>query len=94
MDSPTTQPTQPTLGIMEEERSSFNLLEWVLRVLRYWYLFIIGIVIALALAMLENRKWIPQYLSSGTILIKEYTNSYGGSQALMQGFGVGRVIRM
>ena len=63
-------------------------MEWVFKILRYWYLFVISIALALVFALLQNRKWIPQYLSSGTILIKEYTNAYGGSQALMQGFGV------
>lgn len=73
---------------MEEEKSSIDIMEWVFKILRYWYLFVICLAIALVFALLQNRKWIPQYLSSGTILIKEYTNSYGGSQALMQGFGV------
>ena len=72
----------------EEEKSNFDLMEWALKILSYWYLFVIGAVIAFGVAMLQNRKWIPQYLSSGTIIIKEYGPSYGGSSVLMQGFGV------
>ncbi len=72
----------------EEEKSNFDLMEWVLKILSYWYLFVIGALIAFGAAMLQNRKWIPQYLSSGTIIIKEYGPSYGGSSVLMQGFGV------
>lgn len=76
--------TQP---LFEEEKSNIDIMDWVFKILRFWYLFVLAVIIAMGLALLQNRKWMPQYLSSGTIIIKEYTNSYG-SQALMQGFGV------
>lgn len=63
-------------------------MEWGLKILSYWYLFLIAAIIAFSLAMLKNRKWLPQYVSSGTIILKEYGHSYSGSQLLMQGFGV------
>jgi len=67
---------------------SFNPLEWLFTFLHYWYLFVIALVIALGLAMLKNRRWIPTYYSQGTIVIKE-SGTYGGSaSALMSGFGV------
>ncbi len=67
---------------------NFNPLEWLFTFLHYWYLFVIALVIALGLAMLKNRRWIPTYYSQGTIVIKE-SGTYGGSaSALMQGFGV------
>ena len=72
----------------EDSSLSFNPLEWIFTFLHYWYLFVIAIVIALGLAMLKNRRWIPTYFSQGTIVIKE-SSTYGGSaSALMQGFGV------
>lgn len=73
----------------EEDGSlNFNPLEWIFTFLHYWYLFLIAIIIALGLAMLKNRRWIPTYFSQGTIIIKE-SSTYGGSaSALMQGFGV------
>lgn len=75
-------------NLPDEEDSSFDMMEWAMRILRYWYLFVIGAVIALGLATLRNRKWIPAYYSQGTIIIKE-TPGYGGANsALMQGFGV------
>lgn len=72
--------------MLEEESSSFNLLEWIFKILHYWYLFIIGLAIALGFAYLKNRKWIPQYESSGTLIIKE--SGFTNSQTLMNGFGV------
>lgn len=72
----------------EDGSLNFNPLEWFFTFLHYWYLFVIGIAIAMGLAMLKNRRWIPSYLSQGSIVIKE-NNGYGGQTvALMQGFGV------
>ena len=72
----------------EEGSMSFNPIEWFFTFLHYWYLFVIALAIALGLAMLKNRRWIPTYYSQGTIVIKE-SGTYGGSaSALMSGFGV------
>ncbi|MBR6065767.1 MAG: polysaccharide biosynthesis tyrosine autokinase [Paludibacteraceae bacterium] len=81
---------QDPLQDKDEEDSSmnFNPVEWFFTFLHYWYLFVIGVAIAMGLAMLKNRRWLPSYLSQATIVIKE-NNGYGGSSlALMQGFGV------
>ena len=56
--------------LLEEEASSFDLFEWIFKILQYWYLFLIGLVIALGFAYLKNRKWIAQYESAGTLIIK------------------------
>ena len=79
----------PTQGNEEEEGGlNFNPIEWLFTFLHYWYLFVIALVIALGLAMLKNRRWIPTYYSQGTIVIKE-SGTYGGTaSALMSGFGV------
>ncbi len=75
-------------GDDDEGSMNFNPLEWIFTFLHYWYLFVIALVIALGLAMLKNRRWIPTYYSQGTIVIKE-SGTYGGSaSALMSGFGV------
>ena len=72
----------------DDDGSNFNVMEWVFKILHYWYLFVIAIIIALGIAYLQNRKWLPSYYSQGTIIIKE-TVGYGGSNSvLMQGFGV------
>lgn len=72
----------------EEEGGGFNIMEWVMLCLHYWYLFVIGIAIALGIAMLKNRKWLPAYYSQGTIIIKESGYYSGANASLMQGFGV------
>ncbi len=78
----------PMQGGDEDDRGAgFNPVEWVFTFLHYWYLFVIAIAIALGLAMLKNRRWMPTYLSQGTIVIKENTGYGGTTLSLMQGFG-------
>ena len=72
----------------EDGSLNFNPLEWLFTFLHYWYLFVIALVIALGLAMLKNRRWIPSYYSQGTLVIKENAGYGGANVALMQGFGV------
>jgi capsular exopolysaccharide synthesis family protein len=73
----------------DEEESSFDIMEWVSYFLHRWYLFVIGIIISLGLAYLENRSWLPTFQTAGTIMIDENrVNNAAGSQALMQGFGI------
>lgn len=73
--------------IIEEEESNFNILEWIFKFLRYWYLFVIALVIALGFAYLKNRSWMPQYYTEGKVIIESSTadNAYN----FMQGFGGG-----
>lgn len=77
--------SNPAQAQDDDDKSNFNIMDWLKRILHYWYLFLIGGSIAFCCAYLQNRKWIPQYYSSGTIIIKE---SAGGASNLMQGFGV------
>ena len=78
-------------GVMpiEEENSNFDLMEWVVRIIRHWYLFLIAAVIAFSLAYLKNKRVIEQYLTTGTMIIKESSGGGYGSASIMQGFGVG-----
>lgn len=72
----------------KEEESTFDIMEWVTLFLGYWYLFVIGVIIAMGFSLLQNRKWLPVYKSSGTVIIDESRSSMNSAQALMQGFGV------
>lgn len=75
----------------DEETSNFDILEWIYKVLNYWYLFVAAIVIALGLAYLKNRSWLPNYQTTGTVLIENQgtASRYADSENLMlQGFGL------
>ena len=73
--------------IIEEESSNFNILEWVFKFLRYWYLFVIALVVALSLAYLKNRSWMPQYYTEGKVIIEP--SSTDNAYNFMQGFSAG-----
>ena len=81
-------PQQQQGGDDEDGSLNFNPVEWLFTFLHYWYLFVIALAISLGLAMLKNRRWMPTYLSQGSLVIKENTGYGGASLALMQGFGV------
>ncbi|NDP22436.1 MAG: polysaccharide biosynthesis tyrosine autokinase [Paludibacter sp.] len=73
----------------DEEESSFDIMEWVSYFLHHWYLFVIGVILSLGLAYLDNRTWLPTFQSAGTVMIEEAKTVAGNSsQALMQGFGI------
>ena len=71
-----------------EEDSSFDIMEWVMLFLSHWYLFVISVVIMLFFAYTQNRKWLPVYKSTATIIIDESRSGLNSAQAMMQGFGV------
>ena len=70
------------------EESSFNIMEWISLFVSHWYLFVIGLVVALSLSYLQNRKWLPEYKTIGTVLIDESRSTMNSAQVLMQGFGI------
>ena len=72
----------------EDEGMNINLREWLIRIVHYWYLFVIAAALAYGVACLLNRKWIEEYESSGSILIKDQGATLSGSATLMQGFGI------
>ncbi|HEY5592720.1 MAG TPA: polysaccharide biosynthesis tyrosine autokinase [Paludibacter sp.] len=72
----------------EEEESGFDILEWISYFLHFWYLFIIGIILSLGIAYLENRTWLPSFQTAGTVMIEETRGPSNSTMGLMQGFGV------
>ena len=73
---------------------SFDYMLWVIRISRYWYLFIIALAIALGLAYYENRKWQPIHLTGAEVLIEGAgSGSVRGAQSVMQGFNLERSLQ-
>ncbi len=70
-----------------EEESGFDIKEWLMFFLHYWYLFVIFISFGLGTAYFINRSWIESSQVTATLIIEE-ASRYSGSQTLMQGFGV------
>lgn len=69
-----------------DEQSNFDLMKWIVLVIKNWYLFVICVLLALGYAYWQNRKWVPMYRSEATILIGGQTATR--DQYFMRGFGV------
>ena len=75
--------------VFTEDDSSFDILGWLLKILKYWYLFVISVGICVGVAYFKNKSWKPIYVTSARIILGE---SEGGFSApsdygFMQGFG-------
>lgn len=72
----------------EEDNPSFNILEWIMRFIKYWYLFVISVLIFMAVAYYQNRSFVPTYSSSLRMLLKQESGSLSYMQNMTQNFGV------
>ena len=72
---------------------SIDIVSWLLKFLRYWYLFVIISVIALSLAYVKNKSWTPTYKTATTILIQDARTSTSRNDLSggFQGLGMGGV---
>ena len=75
-------------NMFDNEESSFDFMKWVRLVLQYWYLFVISVAAALALAYYSNRSWMPVYSTSAQVIIEGGRGVNSGAAAVMQGFNV------
>ena len=80
------QNTQLQSQFNEDEQSGFNIKDWLMLFLHYWYLFILFAGLAYGLAYLKNRSWVERYRTSGSIIIEESRSA--GNNVFMQGFGL------
>ena len=74
-----------SVAFKDDEQSSFNLMEWIMRFIKYWYLFLFGTLIMLSIAYYQNRSWKAEYYSETKILLQETQSSY----SFIQGFSSG-----
>ncbi|MFI3296005.1 MAG: polysaccharide biosynthesis tyrosine autokinase [bacterium] len=71
---------------LDKEGDSINIMEWVMRFLSYWYLFVIACVIMIGLAIVKNLSWMPNYFTESKVVIQTNTSS---DFNFMSGFGSG-----
>lgn len=50
---------------------SFDFVLWFYRILKYWYLFVIFLLLSLGFAYILNRKWVPVYLTQSLVILEE-----------------------
>ncbi|MCQ2337606.1 MAG: polysaccharide biosynthesis tyrosine autokinase [Paludibacteraceae bacterium] len=52
-----------------QQNGGINYLEWAMRMLSKWYLFVIAITVAMSAGFLINRKWKPSYTTEAQVLV-------------------------
>ena len=77
---------------LDDEESTFDVMEWIIKILHHWYLFVIFLAITLGIAFLINRTWKPVYQVSAQILLGA-GQAPPNSQVVMQGFNLNTAYR-
>ncbi|WP_165020964.1 exopolysaccharide transport family protein [Dysgonomonas sp. ZJ279] len=54
---------------------SFDFVLWFYRILKYWYLFVLSILICLGIAYLENKSWVAVYTTQALIMLEDRGNT-------------------
>lgn len=67
---------------VSEKRDSANIKRQIQRYLRYWPVFLAGMLLALAVAYMYLRYVTPQYLSKSSLYIKSSSGKSGGTMGL------------
>lgn len=75
-------------SVPEEEESGFDIMEWIAHFAGHWYLFVVGLIIAFGLSYMQNRKWLAEFKSTGSVIIDDSRSMMNSAQVMMQGFGI------
>lgn len=68
---------------------SFDFVLWFYRILKYWYLFVISIVLFTAYAYIKNKSWVPVYGIQSMIILE----SRGTASVLSGSVPLGSILR-
>lgn len=68
---------------------SFDFVLWFYRILKYWYLFVISIILFMAYAYIKNKSWVPVYGIQSMIILE----SRGTSSVLSGSVPLGSILR-
>jgi len=61
--------------VQAKTKFSFDFVLWFYRILKYWYLFVISLILFLGYAYIKNKSWKPMYTTSAFLMIEQrYTN--------------------
>lgn len=74
--------------IRNKSTFSFDIVLWLYRFLKYWYLFVLSIPFFLSIAYLENKSWVPIYAVRGIIMLEAKGNS-----AITNAVALGNILR-
>jgi len=81
--------SKDNLMLSQNSEASLDILSWILKILKYWYLFVIAGFLAFGLAYLKNKSWTPTYKTATNVLIQDARNSLSSNFSGYQGLGMG-----
>lgn len=56
--------------VQANTKFSFDFILWVYRILKYWYLFVLSLILFLGYAYIKNKSWVPLYRTSSKVMIE------------------------
>ncbi|MDR1809681.1 MAG: polysaccharide biosynthesis tyrosine autokinase, partial [Prevotella sp.] len=87
-----TQPNDPYFNeIQSNTKFSFDLMLWLYRIIKYWYLFAISLILVLGYAYIKNKSWMPVYNTSAVMMFEPRGNTSVG--VAMNAVPMGSLIR-
>ncbi|NDW18388.1 polysaccharide biosynthesis tyrosine autokinase [Dysgonomonas sp. 216] len=60
-----------------KSKFSFDFVLWFYRILKYWYLFAISLILFLGYAYIKNKSWKPYYTTTAKLMIEPRNTSIG-----------------
>lgn len=60
--------------LQSRTKFSFDFILWAYRILKYWYLFVISIIIFVGYAYVKNLSWVPYYRTSAMLMLEPRGN--------------------
>ncbi|NDW08502.1 exopolysaccharide transport family protein [Dysgonomonas sp. 520] len=69
-------------------RMSFDFVLWFYRILKYWYLFAISLIVCMGYAFIKNKTWTPVYQTRALMILENR-----GGLAMGQGAPLGNLVR-
>ena len=89
MDINYKKPVTDTDPYFEEVKAkasvSFDFVLWFYRILKYWYLFVISVLLFSAYAYIKNKSWVPFYSIQSMIILEDRGNASVMAQAVPLG---------
>lgn len=85
---PSLQHTTMNRQDIDNDSSSFDVMAWVMRFVRYWYLFTIGIIAALILSNHQNKKWQAVYETKAQVMLDGGRSAGYGFGSTMNGISM------
>lgn len=75
--------------VQSKTKFSFDFILWIYRILKYWYLFVLSVILFMGYAYIKNKAWIPTYRTSALLMME----SRGNIGVAMGAVPMGSIVR-